>query len=277
VVGQEHYEVAQRVLEFLQRYQSLQDIIAILGIDELSREDRQIVARARRLERFFSQPFIVTMQFTGIEGKYVPVSQTVRSCGNLRGQVGPSARTGLYVYRGCRRSPGKDAEKISHGGDTKRKIPDCTADADGQAAGCRAGSLVVPAHDGQLGILRNHSPLLSELGFGIMQVREMVNRPDAFFIVEGGFIRVSENHVTVLAYEVTTFEGKDEKQVENMLSSAQSAVRRPGVYPYAAGRDGPAQGQIYRANGRNGSESGRAALRKRLKLSFSSGRISGQL
>ena len=80
VVGQEHYDVAQRVLEFLQRYHSLQDIIAILGIDELSREDRQVVARARRLERFFSQPFIVTMQFTGMEGKYCTTADTVRSC-----------------------------------------------------------------------------------------------------------------------------------------------------------------------------------------------------
>jgi F-type H+-transporting ATPase subunit beta len=80
IVGQEHYDVAQRVLEYLQRYHSLQDIIAILGIDELSRDDRQIVARARRLERFFSQPFIVTMQFTGMEGKYCPVVDTVRSC-----------------------------------------------------------------------------------------------------------------------------------------------------------------------------------------------------
>ena len=80
IVGQEHYDVAQRVLEFLQRYNSLQDIIAILGIDELSREDRQIVARARRLQRFFSQPFVVTMQFTGMEGKYCPVADTVRSC-----------------------------------------------------------------------------------------------------------------------------------------------------------------------------------------------------
>lgn len=80
IVGQDHYEVAQRVLEYLQRYNSLQDIIAILGIDELSREDRQIVARARRLERFFSQPFVVTMQFTGMEGKYCPVAETVRSC-----------------------------------------------------------------------------------------------------------------------------------------------------------------------------------------------------
>ncbi|MCI0498250.1 MAG: F0F1 ATP synthase subunit beta [Planctomycetales bacterium] len=80
IVGQEHYDTAQRVLEFLQRYNSLQDIIAILGIDELSREDRQIVARARRLERFFSQPFIVSVQFTGLEGKYVPAADTVRSC-----------------------------------------------------------------------------------------------------------------------------------------------------------------------------------------------------
>jgi len=80
IVGQAHYETAQRVLEFLQRYHSLQDIIAILGIDELSREDRQTVARARRLERFFSQPFIVTRQFTGMDGKYCPVAETVRSC-----------------------------------------------------------------------------------------------------------------------------------------------------------------------------------------------------
>ena len=80
IVGQAHYETAQRVLEFLQRYHSLQDIIAILGIDELSREDRLTVARARKLERFFSQPFIVTRQFTGMDGKYCPVAETVRSC-----------------------------------------------------------------------------------------------------------------------------------------------------------------------------------------------------
>ena len=80
IVGQAHYETAQKVLEFLQRYHSLQDIIAILGIDELSREDRLTVSRARRLERFFSQPFIVTRQFTGMDGKYCPVAETVRSC-----------------------------------------------------------------------------------------------------------------------------------------------------------------------------------------------------
>ncbi|WP_085754852.1 F0F1 ATP synthase subunit beta [Sedimentisphaera salicampi] len=80
IVGKEHYKTAQRVLEILQRYNDLQDIIAILGVDELSREDQQVVSRARRLERFFSQPFMVTVQFTGMEGKYVTAQETVESC-----------------------------------------------------------------------------------------------------------------------------------------------------------------------------------------------------
>jgi F-type H+-transporting ATPase subunit beta len=79
IVGQEHYEVATQVKEILQRYKELQDIIAILGIDELSDEDKLIVQRARKIERFLSQPFFVAEQFTGTPGKYVPVSETVRS------------------------------------------------------------------------------------------------------------------------------------------------------------------------------------------------------
>jgi F-type H+/Na+-transporting ATPase subunit beta len=78
-VGEEHYAVARRVQEILQRYRDLQDIIAILGIDELSEEDKVIVARARKIQRFLSQPFFVAEQFTGIEGKYVPVADTIRS------------------------------------------------------------------------------------------------------------------------------------------------------------------------------------------------------
>jgi F-type H+-transporting ATPase subunit beta len=79
VVGEEHYDVARRVQQILQRYKELQDIIAILGIDELSDEDKLVVARARRIERFLSQPFRVAQQFTGIEGKYVPLKETIRS------------------------------------------------------------------------------------------------------------------------------------------------------------------------------------------------------
>lgn len=78
IVGEEHYSVARGVQKILQRYKELQDIIAILGMDELSDEDKLIVARARRIERFLSQPFNVAEQFTGMPGKYVPIKETIR-------------------------------------------------------------------------------------------------------------------------------------------------------------------------------------------------------
>ena len=78
VVGEEHYNVARNVQKVLQRYKDLQDIIAILGVDELSDEDKLTVARARKLQRFFSQPFTVAEVFTGKEGRYVPVKETVQ-------------------------------------------------------------------------------------------------------------------------------------------------------------------------------------------------------
>ena len=79
IVGQEHYEVARGVQEILQKYKELQDIIAILGMDELSEEDKLVVSRARKVQRFLSQPFFVAGQFTGLEGKYVPIAETIRS------------------------------------------------------------------------------------------------------------------------------------------------------------------------------------------------------
>ncbi len=78
ILGEEHFNVANRVKEVLQRYKELQDIIAILGIDELSDEDKVTVNRARRLERFLSQPFHVAEQFTGVDGKYVPIAESIR-------------------------------------------------------------------------------------------------------------------------------------------------------------------------------------------------------
>jgi F-type H+-transporting ATPase subunit beta len=78
VIGNEHYETARRVQGTLQKYKELKDIIAILGMDELSEEDKQAVARARKIERFFSQPFTVAEVFTGSKGKYVPLKDTIR-------------------------------------------------------------------------------------------------------------------------------------------------------------------------------------------------------
>ena len=78
IVGEEHYEVARRVQEILQSYKELQDIIAILGMEELSEEDKTTVYRARKIQRFLSQPFHVAETFTGIPGKYVPLEETVK-------------------------------------------------------------------------------------------------------------------------------------------------------------------------------------------------------
>ena len=78
VVGEEHYKVARGVQEILQRYKELQDIIAILGMDELSEDEKLIVSRARKIQRFLSQPFYVAQQFTGTEGRYVPIAETIR-------------------------------------------------------------------------------------------------------------------------------------------------------------------------------------------------------
>ena len=79
IVGERHFNVARRVQQILQRYRELQDIIAILGVEELSEEDKQVVARARRIERFLSQPFLVAEAFTGKKGNVTPLADTIRS------------------------------------------------------------------------------------------------------------------------------------------------------------------------------------------------------
>jgi F-type H+-transporting ATPase subunit beta len=78
VIGDEHYQAARDVKQILQRYKDLQDIIAILGIDELSEDDKLTVSRARKIQKFLSQPFFVAEQFTGYKGVYVPIGETVR-------------------------------------------------------------------------------------------------------------------------------------------------------------------------------------------------------
>ena len=78
IIGEDHYQTAQAVKQLLQKYNELQDIIAILGVDELSDEDKLVVARARRAQRFLSQPFFVAEQFTGLPGVMVPLSETIR-------------------------------------------------------------------------------------------------------------------------------------------------------------------------------------------------------
>ena len=111
-VGQEHYDVAIEVQRILQRYRDLQDIIAILGMDELSEEDKIVVERARRIERFFSQPFAVATAFTGLEGKYVSIDDTVRSFKELIEGKWDHLPLGAFMYVGSIEEAVEKAEKL---------------------------------------------------------------------------------------------------------------------------------------------------------------------
>ena len=112
IVGEEHYKVAMRVQEILQRYRDLLDIIAILGMDELSDEDRLIVTRARKIQRFFSQPMFVAQQFTGIEGKFVQLEDTIKGLQEISEGKHDSIPEQAFLYVGTIEEALAKAEKL---------------------------------------------------------------------------------------------------------------------------------------------------------------------
>jgi len=113
ILGEEHYAVARQVQSILQRYKSLQDIIAILGVDELAEEDKQIVSRARKIERFLSQPFFVAEQFTGFPGIYTSLSETLDSFKRLCAGEGDDIPEGAFMYVGTLDDARAKAEKMA--------------------------------------------------------------------------------------------------------------------------------------------------------------------
>jgi F-type H+-transporting ATPase subunit beta len=115
VVGAEHYEIARRVQTILQRYKSLQDIIAILGVEELSEEDKVIVSRARKIERFFSQPFFVAETFTGFPGNYTKKEDTLRSFKELCDGKWDQLPEQAFMYVGAIEMAAQKAEKLKQG------------------------------------------------------------------------------------------------------------------------------------------------------------------
>jgi F-type H+-transporting ATPase subunit beta len=118
IVGEEHYRVAREVQRILQKYKDLQDIIAILGIDELSEEDKLTVDRARKIQKFFSQPFHVAEQFTGLKGRYVQVGETIRGFRMLAdGELDQLPEQAFYMVGGIDEALEK-AEKLKLEGTT---------------------------------------------------------------------------------------------------------------------------------------------------------------
>jgi F-type H+-transporting ATPase subunit beta len=115
LIGDRHYKVARRVQQTLQRYKDLQDIIAILGVDELSEEDKLVVSRARKIERFLSQPFFVAEQFTGFAGNYTPLAETIRSFEELCDGKWDKLPEQAFMYVGKIEEAAEKAEKLAKG------------------------------------------------------------------------------------------------------------------------------------------------------------------
>jgi F-type H+-transporting ATPase subunit beta len=115
LIGERHYAVSRRVQQILQRYKDLQDIIAILGVDELSEDDKIVVARARKIERFLSQPFFVAEQFTGFSGNYTPLAETIRSFEELCDGKWDHLPEAAFMYVGVIEEAAAKAEKLAKG------------------------------------------------------------------------------------------------------------------------------------------------------------------
>jgi len=115
IIGQDHYRVAREVQEILQRYKDLQDIIAILGMDELSEEDKVIVSRARKIQRFLSQPNFVAEQFTGMKGKYVEIKDTIRSFREILNGDHDGLPESAFLYCGAIEDAVEKAGKMEKG------------------------------------------------------------------------------------------------------------------------------------------------------------------
>ena len=175
VVGEEHYDTARGVQGVLQRYKELQDIIAILGMDELSEDDKLTVSRARKIQRFLSQPFTVAEVFTGQAGKYRPAEgHHPRLQGHRRRRLRPPARAGLLHGRRDRGGgrEGQDAAvKAERNVPWPRHIHVDIVSAEGEIFSGEAKMVFAPAAKGELGIAPRHAPLLTLLKPGEVRVQ----------------------------------------------------------------------------------------------------------
>ena len=189
-VGQEHYDTARRVQEILQRYKDLQDIIAILGVDELSEEDKVIVARARRIQRFLSQPFFVAEQFTGIPGKYVPVDETIASFKGLcEGEYDHLPEQAFLLVGGIEEAVEAGEED---GGRPRRLALDVhlvTPEREVWAGPAADGDRAT-ASTAMVGILPGHAPLLIRLAIAPLRI-QLEDGRWVVAVVDGGFLHVT--------------------------------------------------------------------------------------
>ncbi|TYI10637.1 hypothetical protein ES332_A09G155200v1 [Gossypium tomentosum] len=187
IVSEEHYETAQRVKQTLQRYKELQDIIAILGLDELFEEDRLTVARARKIERFLSQPFFVAEVFTGSLGKYVGLAETIRGFKLiLSGELDGLSEQAFYLVE--------------------------------------VKEIILFTNSGQISVLPNHAPIATAVDIGILRIR--FNDQWLTMALMGGFARIGNNEITILINDTEKGSDIDPQEAQQALEIAEANLRK---------------------------------------------------
>ena len=176
VVGQEHYDVAQETKRVLQRYRDLQDIIAILGIDELSEEDKSTVARARRLQRFMSQPFFVAEVFTGRPRQVRRRSRTRSRASRRSSRARPTTLPEQAFFLAGTLDDVRENAKTLAGLSVPLLLEIVTPER--LAYSGEVDSVQLPGSEGELGVLPHHAPLIATLGAGELRIRKGGDRGD---------------------------------------------------------------------------------------------------
>merc|ERR1712187_347018 len=237
IVGEEHYMCAQNVKQTLQRYKELQDIIAILGLDELSEEDRRVVARARKIERFLSQPFFVAEVFTGSPGKYVTLAETVRDFNIiLEGCLDDLPEQSFYLVGNIDEVLVNGTSVIvllylvnyqsfftKNNNNVYMRLKFLILTPNNLFPLYDREDLILPTITGQVGILKGHAPMITVIDTGPLFYKEK-GKWNALAVI-GGCAIVREDNVLLIVNEIVTSKSLNKEEAKRILDEAVKALQ----------------------------------------------------
>ena len=227
IVGQEHFRVANEVKEVLQRYKELQDIIAILGIDELSDEDKVTVTRARKLERYLSQPFYVAEQFTGTPGAYVPIAETVRGFKEILEGRHDDLPERAFFMKGTIDDVIKETREGERADVAHAKFPVEILTPEGEVFKGEVEMVSTRTTLGQIGILARHAPLLASLEPTELRLYKTETEVVRYAESEG-YLQVGGNHALLLVEEAYPVADLDVADLRERLGIAEQELEQAG-------------------------------------------------
>ena len=219
ILGEDHFNVANEVKQVLQRYRELQDIIAILGIDELSDEDKVLVQRARKIERFLSQPFNVAEAFTGTPGQYVPIGETVRSFREILDGRHDELPESAFLLKGSIDDVIEAREALM--ARTPFQVEVLTPE--GEVFNDEVEMVSTRTTVGSIGLLANHQPLLAMLD--PTELRLYKSESDVVRFAQGeGYLQVAGTHALVLVDEAFAIDDLDAGDLRSRLERAEQEL-----------------------------------------------------